>query len=125
MQKESRWDIGMTLLGAASGALINATVGWIFAVAGFLCFIPEVRSYFNKRGARKHTHIFKKPLKRGSDLINEVTGGGSGAFDQDQWKSKVILWDRDVRDLLLKVMPPQELVTFKHIGVEFQQGQNT
>ena len=119
MQKQSRWGFGMMLLGGAFGALINATIGWIFIALGLVFFIPDVHRLFHRRRP-KHFHLFENLLEKGEDLTADAEVNDSPLHE---WTARVIIWDRDVRDLLL-IAAPKELAMYKTISMQPEQGQD-
>ena len=58
MRKESRWGLGIELLGAGAAYYIGPIIGAICAVIGLACFIPDARAWFSARGKRDNLHKF-------------------------------------------------------------------
>jgi len=108
-----RYVAGVELIAVGLGAIISPMVGYIIGGLGLLCFAPEVLAWLSVRTRPIRAHDFETLLSAGQQLIAE---GESNVQDQRGWKARVILWDQDVRKLLLEETPPNELAMYKHIG---------
>ena len=78
-------------------------------VIGFVGFVAWGFWYFDlytkMHGKKEEAHIFEKLLHDGNELISE----GGNPHDPRAWKSRVVLWDVEVKQLLWSSVPAGEL----------------
>jgi hypothetical protein len=69
-------------------------------------------------GRNEDAYKFENLLNRGADLLSE--GQDSINLDVALWRSRVILWDQDVRELL-RLTAPIDFLVYRNIGQHPQQ----
>ena len=104
--------------------LVGRTADRLGMVIGFIGFIAWGFWYFDvyktMHSKKEEAHLFERLLHDGNELISE----GGNPHDPRAWKSRVVLWDVDVKRLLGSSVPAGELAAYKHMGPDPDHSQD-